>query len=78
MYVTSEVGDLIHLIDADSGNVEQDVVVGTRPRRFAATPDGKELWVSTELSGEVPIITARNSRSRARSGFKCRGCARPT
>jgi hypothetical protein len=41
---------------APSGNVVQDVVVGTRPRRFAATPDGKELWVSTELSGEVYII----------------------
>jgi len=54
--VTSEVGDLVHLIDADSGNVVQDVVVGTRPRRFAATPDSKELWVSTELSGEVYII----------------------
>ena len=34
----------------------QDVVVGTRPRRFAATPDGKELWVSTEMAGEVSII----------------------
>ena len=56
VYVTSEVGDLVHLVDADSGNVVQDVVVGTRPRRFAATPDGKELWVSTELSGEVYII----------------------
>ena len=30
--------------------------MGTRPRRFAATPDGKELWVSAELSGEVYII----------------------
>jgi YVTN family beta-propeller protein len=30
--------------------------VGTRPRRFAATPDGKELWVSAELSGEVYVI----------------------
>ena len=36
--------------------VTQDVVVGTRPRRFAATPDGKELWVTAELSGEVYII----------------------
>jgi len=31
-------------------------VVGTRPRRFAATPDRKELWVTAELSGEVYII----------------------
>jgi YVTN family beta-propeller protein len=30
--------------------------VGTRPRRFAATPDRKELWVTAELSGEVYII----------------------
>ena len=29
--------------------------MGTRPRRFAATPDRKELWVA-ELSGEVYII----------------------
>jgi YVTN family beta-propeller protein len=31
-------------------------VVGTRPRRFAASPDGRELWVPAELSGEVYII----------------------
>jgi YVTN family beta-propeller protein len=46
----------VHQVDAEGGYVTQDVVVGTRPRRFAATPDGKELWVSCELSGEVYII----------------------
>ncbi len=56
VYVTSEVGDLVHEIDAVGGHVTRDVVVGTRPRRFAATPDGKQLWVTTELSGEVFII----------------------
>ena len=56
VYVTSEVGDLIHHIDLEAGHVIEDVVVGTRPRRFAATPDGNELWVTTELSGEVWII----------------------
>src|SRR4029077_13447565 len=30
------------------------------PRRFAATPDGKELWVTAELSGEVYIIDRAN------------------
>jgi YVTN family beta-propeller protein len=34
----------------------RNVVVGLRPRRLAATPDGKELWVTAELSGEVDII----------------------
>jgi YVTN family beta-propeller protein len=56
VYVTSEVGDIVHMVDAKGGHVVQDVVVVTRPRRFAATPDRKELWVTTELSGEVYII----------------------
>jgi YVTN family beta-propeller protein len=56
VYVTSEVGNLVHVVDAAGGYVTDDIVVGTRPRRFTATPDGKELWVSTELSGEVYII----------------------
>jgi YVTN family beta-propeller protein len=47
---------MVHVIKADDGYVSDNLVVGTRPRRFAATPDGKELWVSTELSGEVWII----------------------
>ena len=48
--------DLVHVIKAEDGFVSDNIVTGTRPRRFAATPDGKELWVSTELSGEVWII----------------------
>ena len=56
LYVTSEVGDLVHMMDTDSGKVVKDVVVGTRPRRFAATPDGKDLWVTAELSGDVYIV----------------------
>src|SRR6185312_15817065 len=56
VYVTSEVGDLVHVVDAEQGAVVDDIVVGTRPRRFAATPDGKQLWVTTELSGEVYVI----------------------
>ena len=60
LYVTSEVADRIHLVDAEGGHVTQDVVVGTWPRRFAATPDGKELWVTAELSGEVYIIDRAN------------------
>src|SRR6201999_772802 len=46
----------VHLIDPEAGHVDNDVVVGTRPRRFAATADGGELWVSAELSGDVYII----------------------
>ena len=47
---------MVHAIDADSGTITRDVVAGLRPRRLAATPDGKELWATAELSGEVVII----------------------
>jgi YVTN family beta-propeller protein len=35
--------------------------VGNRPRRFALTPDQKELWVSNELSGSVTIINPQTN-----------------
>ena len=56
LYVTSEVSDLVHTVDPEGGYVTADVVVGTRPRRLVATPDGRELWVTAELSGDVYII----------------------
>src|SRR4030088_921490 len=58
--VPSEVSDLVHMVDAEGGHVIEDVVVGTRPRRFAATPDGKELWVTAELSGGGYIFDRAN------------------
>ena len=45
------------------------VVVGTRPRRFIATPDGKELWVTTELSGEVWIIDRDKFEAKGKIEF---------
>ena len=34
----------------------KSIIVDTRPRRFALTPDERQLWVSAELSGVVNII----------------------
>jgi YVTN family beta-propeller protein len=45
-----------HVIDEAAGAVVENIIVGTRPRRFVLTPDGSELWVSAELSGEVYVI----------------------
>jgi YVTN family beta-propeller protein len=45
------------------------VVVGTRPRRFAATPDGRELWVSAELSGDIFIIDRQTFQVAGRIEF---------
>ena len=55
VYVTSEAGDLVHAIDADTGAITRDVVVGLRPRRLAATPTARSLG-DGGLAGEVDII----------------------
>ena len=47
---------MVHVIDAASGAVVENIIVGTRPRRFIMTPDGTELWVSDELAGQVSVI----------------------
>jgi YVTN family beta-propeller protein len=47
---------MVHVIDVATAAVVKNIVVGTRPRRFVMTPDGKELWVSCELSSEVDVI----------------------
>ena len=46
----------MHVIDLEADAVVADILVDTRPRRFALTPDGRELWVSAELAGIVDII----------------------
>lgn len=56
VYVTSEVANIVHVVDIASEEISANVVVGNRPRRFAMTPDQNELWVSNELSGSVTIL----------------------
>lgn len=58
VYVTSEVANIVHVVDTEAEEITANVVVGNRPRRFAMTPDGSELWVSNELSGSVTILDA--------------------
>ena len=41
VFVTSEVADMVHVIDLASASVAKNIIVGTRPRRFIVTPDGK-------------------------------------
>jgi hypothetical protein len=44
------------MVDADGGNVVQDVVVGTRPRRLAATPDDKGLSWDLGMTRDFQVI----------------------
>jgi YVTN family beta-propeller protein len=46
----------VHVIDTKRLTIKNNIIVGTRPRRLALTPDGKELWVTNEIGGTVSII----------------------
>tara|TARA_B100001964_G_C13957165_1_gene475982 strand:- start:250 stop:744 length:495 start_codon:yes stop_codon:yes gene_type:complete len=47
---------MVHVIDTVAGEIIKNILVDTRPRRFALTPDEKELWVSAEFAGRINII----------------------
>ena len=61
VYVAAEGSNLVHAINLASRK-RTDIPVGTRPRRFALTPDGKQLWVSSELAGQVDVIDTATLR----------------
>ena len=48
--------------DIDGNALADNIVVGTRPRRFLLLPNEKELWVSNELSGQVSVIDRAANR----------------
>jgi PQQ-dependent catabolism-associated beta-propeller protein len=69
MYVTSGISDWVHVVDLEAGVVAENIAVGTRPRRFLLMPGGKELWVSSEMSGQVSIIDRTTNLVSARLDF---------
>jgi PQQ-dependent catabolism-associated beta-propeller protein len=53
---TSETTNMAHFIDPAKHEVVASVLVDQRPRFAAFTPDGSELWVSSEVGGTVSVI----------------------
>jgi YVTN family beta-propeller protein len=64
---------MVHVVDTGSWEVQANILVGNRPRRFALTPDGKELWVSNELSGSVSLIDTESNTLSAEIRFQPKG-----
>lgn len=64
---------MVHVIDAATNQIRNNVTVGNRPRRFAITPDGGEVWVTSELAGEVTILDGRTDRIKGTIPFKPKG-----
>jgi len=69
---------MVHVVDAAAGVVTDNIVVGTRPRRLLLLPDGKELWVSNELSGQVTVIDRAANRVATTLDFCRRDSVRST
>ena len=61
VYVTSEVANMVHVIDTSTWELKANIQVGKRPRRFAMTPDNKELWVTSELDSSISIINPNSN-----------------
>ena len=72
-YVPSEEANVVHLIDLTSKKIVKDIKVGNRPRRFAASPDGSEIWVSNELSASVSVIDAKTNTVKGTVKFEIQG-----
>ena len=65
----------MHVVEPTATEPKANIVVGNRPRRLALTPDGKELWVTSELDASVSIIdpvtnTVKEKISFAPEGFR--------
>ena len=68
LYVTSEISDWVHVADLEAAAVTDNIVVGTNPTRLLLM-GGKELWVSSELSGQVSIIDRVTKQISAKLNF---------
>ena len=73
VFVTSEVANMVHVVDAESESISANIVAGNRPRRFAVPGGGDMLWVTNELSGSVSIIDLGAMEVSATIEFKPKG-----
>ena len=76
VYVTSEVANMVHVVDVKTNAITHNVVVGNRPRRMVLTADRKQLWVSTELGGSVTVLDTDGYAKVAEIDFLPRGMRR--
>ena len=73
VYVSSEVANLVHVVDVASAKLLKNIKVGKRPRRFALTPDGSQLWVTNELDASVSVIDTQDHTVAGTLRFELKG-----
>ena len=75
VYVTSEVANMVHVVDAATNELEPTSwwVTG---HDVSATPDMQELWVTNELGASVTIIDAGANKIKTTVPFEPKGFER--
>ena len=73
VFVTSEVANMVHVIDTATSEIRANIVAGNRPRRFAVPAGGNTLWVTNELSGSVSLIDLGTMKVSGTVEFKPKG-----
>ncbi|MCB1513713.1 MAG: PQQ-dependent catabolism-associated beta-propeller protein, partial [Hyphomicrobiaceae bacterium] len=70
---TSETTNMAHFIDTETHKIFDNVLVDTRPRVAEYTPDGSQVWVSSEIGGTVTIIDAVTRKPLGKIKFEIQG-----
>lgn len=73
VFVTSEVANMVHVVDTATSAIRANIVAGNRPRRFAVPAGGNTLWVTNELSGSVSLIDLGTMKVTGTVEFKPKG-----
>jgi PQQ-dependent catabolism-associated beta-propeller protein len=64
---------MVHWIDTSKGELVDNTLVGQRPRHAEFSPDGKTLWVSSELGGTVTILDVATRQPIKTLSFEIKG-----
>lgn len=61
LYVCTEVGNEVMVVDTYTGNLVSGFVAGTNPYRIVATPDGRKLYLTNSGETTVSVVDADSS-----------------
>jgi YVTN family beta-propeller protein len=67
---------MLHVIDAETLELVDNLLVDTRPRVAQISPDNRRIWVSSELRGTVTVFDAASREQVGKVGFAIPGVTR--
>ena len=73
LVVTSETTNMVHWINTSTNQNYANSLVGARPRAAMFTKDGKELWVTSEIGGELTVFDVATQTVKHIFTFTIRG-----